>query len=104
MPFRPGKGALARIESYYYPVRIIKRNKKHGETNQTWTVVVWRGCKLVEEAGKQISVAEENLVDELWDNQTRRRQIRLGQWIHAYEVPNEEDILLDNRHYPYTPR
>ncbi|KAF9236619.1 hypothetical protein BU15DRAFT_63878 [Melanogaster broomeanus] len=35
-----------------------------------------------------------DLVDELWNERDHRRQIRLGYWVHAWDVPIDEDILL----------
>ncbi|KAG1769334.1 hypothetical protein EDD22DRAFT_771207, partial [Suillus occidentalis] len=34
-----------------------------------------------------------DLVDELWQDQTRRREIRLGEWVHSWDTPREEDLI-----------
>ncbi|KAG1845139.1 hypothetical protein F4604DRAFT_1978576 [Suillus subluteus] len=32
------------------------------------------------------------LVDELWQDQTRRREIRLGEQVHSWDIHREEDL------------
>ncbi|KAG1876082.1 hypothetical protein C8R48DRAFT_592073, partial [Suillus tomentosus] len=34
-----------------------------------------------------------DLVDELWQDQAKRREIRLGEWIHSWDTPREEDLI-----------
>ncbi|KAJ7086352.1 hypothetical protein B0H15DRAFT_782057 [Mycena belliarum] len=92
----PGKGALARHGTYWYPVRLIFK-----ETDG-WVVKWWRGNKFNQEAVPPNKVSETDIRDELWANAFARRQIRLGQWMHANEAPNEEDMLFAFRDHPYT--
>ncbi|KAG6806222.1 hypothetical protein H0H92_012188, partial [Tricholoma furcatifolium] len=51
------------------------------------------------------SVTEVNIadvVDSLWQHRSERRMIRLGQWMHACEVPTAEDILMDPSMIPFS--
>ncbi|KAG0692894.1 hypothetical protein DFH29DRAFT_816991, partial [Suillus ampliporus] len=34
-----------------------------------------------------------DLVDELWQDRTKRREIRLGEWVHSWDTPREEDLI-----------
>ncbi|KAG1752795.1 hypothetical protein EDB19DRAFT_2035386 [Suillus lakei] len=44
-----------------------------------------------------------DLLDELWQDRTRRRAIQLGQWTHAHDVPVGEDIIYSFHDVPYPP-
>ncbi|KAG2133699.1 hypothetical protein DEU56DRAFT_888775 [Suillus clintonianus] len=94
-----GKGALARLGKYWYPVRLIQsyvaanlhgtaRNRVH------WRVVWWRGCKFPSSLGSPPGDVEQgDLVDELWQDHAKRREIRLGEWVHSWDTPREEDLI-----------
>ncbi|KAG1785321.1 uncharacterized protein HD556DRAFT_1450827 [Suillus plorans] len=78
-----GKGALARHDKFWYPVRLIQF---HRETD-AWKVVV----------------QTTDLVDELWQDRAGRRAIRFGQWTHAHDIPVGEDIIYAFHNIPYPP-
>ncbi|KAH9949621.1 hypothetical protein B0H21DRAFT_836748, partial [Amylocystis lapponica] len=102
-----GKGALARHGDFWYPVRLIKLfksvvlplRKEHRE----WRVVWWRGCSLSGSGpDPDARLQEADLVDELWHDESRRRDIRLGRWVHACQVIVGEDIVFRFHEYPFT--
>ncbi|KAF4620872.1 hypothetical protein D9613_000021 [Agrocybe pediades] len=97
---RRGRGALARIGEYWYPVRLIHRLES-GE----WRVRWWRGCKVGVEGlnpGCVATVKEEDLVDSLWMDRTERRKIKLGRWTQSWNTKTAEDILEDPSLVSYT--
>ncbi|KAG1721806.1 hypothetical protein EDB19DRAFT_1646166 [Suillus lakei] len=96
-----GKGALARHGKFWYPVRLIRF---HGEMD-AWQVRWWRGCRFPPDrpVDLQSLVPTTDLLDELWQDRTRRRAIRLGQWTHAHDVPVGEDIIYSFHDVPYPP-
>ncbi|KAG1771883.1 hypothetical protein EV702DRAFT_1048813 [Suillus placidus] len=60
----------------------------------TAQVVWWRGCKFPSSLGSPPSDVEQgDLVDELWQDQAKRREIRLGEWAHSWDTPREEDLI-----------
>ncbi|KAH7907135.1 hypothetical protein BJ138DRAFT_1215655, partial [Hygrophoropsis aurantiaca] len=93
-----GKGALARHGKYYYPVRLIQRQLLTDASGRplpgTWKVAWWYGCKFGNSGKPGDIVDEKDLVDELWHDSKRRREIRLGEWVHACQVPAEEDVIM----------
>ncbi|KDR66699.1 hypothetical protein GALMADRAFT_80570 [Galerina marginata CBS 339.88] len=96
---RRGRGALARHGEFWYPVRVI-----HRESNQEWRVRWWRACEFTA-AGvipdTITTVAEDDIVDSLWNDSMGRRKIRLGKWTHSWDIPTSEDILADPSSIPY---
>ncbi|KAF9039799.1 hypothetical protein BJ165DRAFT_1351680 [Panaeolus papilionaceus] len=99
MELRPGRGALARHGEYFYPVRLIQK-----VSMTRWTVRWWRGNCFVAasvQAGEVSVVNEEDLIDSLWLDRARRREVRLGRWSHATDVETSEDILSDPSSVPY---
>ncbi|KAF9032059.1 hypothetical protein BJ165DRAFT_1358081 [Panaeolus papilionaceus] len=90
---RSGRGALARVGIYFYPVRLIQM------VGDGWNVRWWRGNEYSSSVpGPPVEtsfVSLTDLHDSLWRNRFERRQIRLGKWKHACEVPTSEDILSD---------
>ncbi|KAF5373500.1 hypothetical protein D9615_009459 [Tricholomella constricta] len=47
-------------------------------------------------------VEQRDIVDSLWMDRTERRKIRLGKWLHGWEVQTSEDVLADPSSMPYT--
>ncbi|KAH7907178.1 hypothetical protein BJ138DRAFT_1014934 [Hygrophoropsis aurantiaca] len=94
-----GKGALARIDKYWYPVRLIQRQLNPA----LWQVKFWRGCRFPKGVTVQPNqtVNESSLVDELWHDKKSRREIRLGKWIHACQTPDQEDLIAHFLQVPY---
>ncbi|KAF4618842.1 hypothetical protein D9613_009694 [Agrocybe pediades] len=98
-----GRGALSRVNEFWYPVRVLNYN----EQADNWNVMWWRGCTFPKgskiKPGTITSVHEDDLVDSLWGDRTGRRKIRLGRWKHACEAETVEDILANpsSRPYPY---
>ncbi|KAG1887942.1 uncharacterized protein F5891DRAFT_966429 [Suillus fuscotomentosus] len=83
-------GNLARLGKYWYPVRLIQSY----DTVIRWRVVWWRGCRFPSSLGSPPGDVEQgDLVDELWQDQAKRREIRLGEWIHSWDTPREEDLI-----------
>ncbi|KAG0695552.1 hypothetical protein DFH29DRAFT_814065, partial [Suillus ampliporus] len=80
-----GKGALARLGKYWYPVQLIQSH---------WQVIWWHSCKFPSSIGSPPSdVAQGDLMDELWQDRTKRHKIRLGEWVHSWDTPHEEDLI-----------
>ncbi|KAG2126967.1 uncharacterized protein EDB93DRAFT_1096830, partial [Suillus bovinus] len=98
--YRPGKGALARHDKYWYPVRIKSCRQVRGNT--MYTVKWWRHCSFKPDTQPPLEVGEADLVDALYGDHKRRRMIRLGRWTHAHEVPQHEDVIANFRHIPYS--
>ncbi|KAG1852155.1 hypothetical protein DFJ58DRAFT_746182 [Suillus subalutaceus] len=77
-----GKGALARLGKYWYHVRLIQSHEtaslpSTARNRVRWQVVWWRGCKFPSSLGSPPSDVEQgDLVDELWQDQSKRREIR----------------------------
>ncbi|KAG1859034.1 hypothetical protein DFJ58DRAFT_913247 [Suillus subalutaceus] len=95
-----GKGALARLGKYWYPVRLIQ---SYGAASLPatacnrvrWQVVWWRGCKFPSSLGSPPKDVEQgDLVDELWQGQAKRREIRVNELsdVVAPSLPAEEEI------------
>ncbi|KAF7334732.1 hypothetical protein MSAN_02371500 [Mycena sanguinolenta] len=99
---KEGMGALAKHGKFYYPVRLLFRNKKQN----AWRVAFWRECEFPTTEGPPDPdhlVPTNDLVDSLYGNQIGRRAIRLGKWTHAHEIPAEDDILANFPNHPFTP-
>ncbi|TFY51691.1 hypothetical protein EVJ58_g10434 [Rhodofomes roseus] len=97
-----GKGALARYGKFWYPVRLLQFQDK---PVRSWRVAWWRHCLFPDHIGRPSSdapVREMDLVDELWNDRTARRSIRLGKWKLACRL-QEEDSLADPMSYPFSP-
>ncbi|KIJ89409.1 hypothetical protein K443DRAFT_126787, partial [Laccaria amethystina LaAM-08-1] len=96
---RAGRGALARREQFWYPVRLIQA-VEHG-----WRVHWWRENQFLDKdepaAGRFSVVNTKDIVDSLWNDRLARRAIRLGKWKHARDVETSEDILADPSKIPY---
>ncbi|KAF8962433.1 hypothetical protein BDZ97DRAFT_1759284 [Flammula alnicola] len=97
---RSGRGALARVGEFWYPVRLIQK------VNDGWRVQWWRENKFVMDDGPQKPgafsiVNSTDIVDSLWNDRPGRRAIRLGQWKHANEIKTSEDILADPSTIPF---
>ncbi|KAJ7753231.1 hypothetical protein B0H16DRAFT_1835398 [Mycena metata] len=92
----PGKGALARHGTYWYPVRLISQEP------DGWWVHWWRGNHFELQPPPSNKVPQIDLRDELWADASARRKIRLGKWSHACETPMEEDELVEYLNAPYT--
>ncbi|PPQ76027.1 hypothetical protein CVT24_006700 [Panaeolus cyanescens] len=97
---RAGRGALARVGSYFYPVRLIQK------VQDGWYVRWWRGNEYpvgIRRPESDVSlVPNTDLLDSLWRDRYQRRQTQLGKWTHASEVATSEDILSDPKSIPYT--
>ncbi|KAF8059494.1 hypothetical protein FPV67DRAFT_1426312, partial [Lyophyllum atratum] len=98
---KEGCGVLARCGNFWYPARLIQREKEGNE----WRIRWWRGCKfetsgIVPDTISTVPLSE--IVDSLWMNRTERRKIRLGKWMHALDAKTPEDILSDPASIPYT--
>ncbi|KAF8069336.1 hypothetical protein FPV67DRAFT_1415419, partial [Lyophyllum atratum] len=98
---RPGMGALARRGDFWYPVRLVKPIKS---MEPSWMVRWWRECNFEIPTGETPTtvVAFKDIIDSLWLDRMGRRNVRLGKWRHACEVPTSEDILADPTSVPYT--
>ncbi|KAF8956646.1 hypothetical protein BDZ97DRAFT_1925337 [Flammula alnicola] len=97
---RSGRGALARVGEFWYPVRLIQK------VNDGWRVQWWRENKFIMDDGPQTPgafsvVNSTEIVDSLWNDRPGRRAIRLGQWKHANEIKTSEDILADPSTIPF---
>lgn len=83
-----GKGALARVGEFYYPVRLLLRfppPDKKGEAH--WQVRWWRHCIFPSSTATPIAdalVPESSIVDELWNNRQERRRIRVCSPLSVY--------------------
>ncbi|KAJ7366156.1 hypothetical protein DFH08DRAFT_678760 [Mycena albidolilacea] len=91
-----GKGSLARHGNYWYPVRLVMKAKSG------WTVAWWCGNEYDDPSPPPTLVLDSDLRDELWADTQKRRQIRLGKWVHASEIVPADDLLSEFRHVPYT--
>lgn len=73
-----GKGALVRLGTFWYPVRLIYYDKQ----KNTWLVRWWRGNKFEEQITvKPDTVTEVEMsviVDSLWLDRTKRREIQVS--------------------------
>ncbi|KAF9552882.1 hypothetical protein CPC08DRAFT_767975 [Agrocybe pediades] len=98
---RAGRGALARIGDFWYPVRLIEKS------DSCWRVQWWRGNMfepgVLETPGAASEVNHANLVDSLWMDRSARRKIRLGKWKHAHAESRFEDRFDDPLSMQYTP-
>ncbi|PPR02123.1 hypothetical protein CVT24_011345 [Panaeolus cyanescens] len=98
---RAGRGALARVGVYYYPVRLIQQRDKG------WVVRWWRGnsysTSSQESVPLEVSIVNiQDLSDAQWQNRAARRLIRLGKWSRACKLESSEDVLSDPTRIPYT--
>ncbi|KAF4618104.1 hypothetical protein D9613_012649 [Agrocybe pediades] len=97
---RAGRGALARIGDFWYPVRLIERS------DSCWRVQWWRGNifepGVLETPGAASEVNHGSLVDSLWMDRGARRKIRLGKWNHAHAESRFEDRFDDPLSMQYT--
>ncbi|KAG1896719.1 uncharacterized protein F5891DRAFT_900896, partial [Suillus fuscotomentosus] len=86
-----GKGALARHDKFWYPVRLIQF---HGETD-AWKVWWWHECRFPADRplDPQVVVQTRNMVNELWQDRARRHAIWFGQWTHVHDISVSEDII-----------
>jgi hypothetical protein len=76
--FRVGRGALARVGEFWYPVRLIQWVKTG------WRVQWWRENKFMSNEGPEkpglFSVVDSaNIVDSLWNDRSNRRTIRVSE-------------------------
>ena len=77
---RPGRGGLARIGEFWYPVRLIESH-----ADEKWLVRWWRGCSFDPDNTGTVTVApgsitavpEDDIVDSLWGDRGGRRKIRV---------------------------
>lgn len=70
-----GKGALARVGQFWYPVRLIRLH------NDMWTVKWWREDIFNMNnpvAGGVSDVNASDIIDLLWKNRQGRRNIRVS--------------------------
>jgi hypothetical protein len=73
--YRPGKGALARHDKYWYPVRIKSCRQVRGNT--LYTVKWWRHCSFKPNTQPPLELGEADLVDALYGDHKHRRMIRV---------------------------
>jgi hypothetical protein len=86
---RPGRGALALLGDFWYPVRLIQ----YQEGDRSWLVCWWRGCSNEPDTsgratitpGSISAVPEQDIVDSLWGDRVGRRQIRVSSDIIFFE-------------------
>ncbi|KAK0194739.1 hypothetical protein F5146DRAFT_924890 [Armillaria mellea] len=87
-----GKAALARDGVFWYVVCLLDVEGKF------WTVKWLRFNHFVKGSpripGEVTLVHENDIVDELWQDQKGRRQIRLGKFRHSWEVKDQKDELM----------
>ncbi|KAF8214507.1 hypothetical protein K438DRAFT_1563128 [Mycena galopus ATCC 62051] len=100
----PGKGVLVKNGKYSYPARLIRHVPQLKP--RSYAVKWWRGCEFHHSAiFKSLEdfciVPESDIIDDLWGNLQERRQVRLGRWTHASEVPSAEDMLANPSVIPY---
>ena len=80
MGYSPGKGALVQHgKIFWFPVRLLQREEM--PEGAFWRVRFWRGCVYDDEDGAPDPTAlipEERIVDELENDRSRRRQIRVS--------------------------
>lgn len=120
---RSGRGALARLGQFWYPVRVIQCLGDPDSAGELqWRVRWWRGCEFingVDTAPDSITVVRQaDIIDSLWKLRNERRKIRvskfnsfiyqitncmqLGKWSHSWDIPRPEDIFDDLTATPYT--
>lgn len=115
---------MARHGAFWYPVRLLKKTTK--DERPVWRLRWWRLCQFIDPDAPSSSesvLSESDIVDELWNEPERRRNIRVrfsktitystiqlttrkcqfGQWTHACQLPDNEDILVDPDSCPFTP-
>lgn len=92
---------------------------------RAWKIVWWRHCVFPDAQGRpdpDALVLETDLVDELWRDRKGRRSIRvscisrcsvssvdpdrrihqLGKWMHAWDEPRDEDIMMNPLSYKFS--
>lgn len=72
-----GRGALVRVGTFWYPARLLKRHiDRNG--SRFWRVSIWRLSECIEPPySTKDLVPEEDIRDELWQERSARRQIRV---------------------------
>ena len=79
-----------RREVFWYPVRLLQRARKVDE-KQFWLVKLWRLCHVsppLPDDSLKLLVREDDLVDELWGQQGRRREIRVRIVLYLAAIAN----------------
>lgn len=75
--YRAGQGALARLGTFWYPVRLLKKLTK--DERPVWRVRWWRRNQFVDApTSNEAVIPEADIVDELWNEPERRRSIRVS--------------------------
>ncbi|KAF8955597.1 hypothetical protein BDZ97DRAFT_1764645 [Flammula alnicola] len=98
---KSGIGALAHNGDFWYPVHLIELH------NHQWSVQWWRSCIFHDssseiEPGTVTSVPETNIVDSLWADTIRHRNIQLGKWTLVHSTQNSDDPLEEFSLASYT--
>ena len=76
MSCRVGTGALVRQGLFWYPVRLLQLEKTAPE--RQWRVRFWRLCSFAEGIpDPDVLIHEKDIVDELWNDRSSRRKIRV---------------------------
>lgn len=76
---RPGLGVLGQNGKYWYPARLIERLQ-----DGSFVIRWWRECKFSQTIpslgipGQVATLAKMSVVDHLWQDHQRRRQIRVS--------------------------
>jgi hypothetical protein len=70
---RVGRGALGKIGKYHYPLRLVKRLG-----NKRWKVRWWPHASFPGGVIPEDVVEEHLIVDELWQDPSARREIRVS--------------------------
>lgn len=70
-----GKGALAQFGDFWYPVRLIQKQRS------SWRVKWWRGCQFNYPDEPSEWIPESQIVDELWGDKRMRRTIRVSLFV-----------------------
>uniref|UniRef100_A0A8H7XLT6 Uncharacterized protein n=1 Tax=Psilocybe cubensis TaxID=181762 RepID=A0A8H7XLT6_PSICU len=98
---RRGRGVLAKHGLFWYPARLIHLKNNEGLFGVRW----WRGCQFQDPGVKPDTVSfvgQLDIVDSLWGDRYGRRQIQLGKWEQAWQIPTDDDILSDPSSTPYS--
>ncbi|TRM67848.1 hypothetical protein BD626DRAFT_564741 [Schizophyllum amplum] len=96
-----GQGCLVRDGEFWYPARILNR------TDNLWTIKFWRFrhfCSSTTTGSRALvrEVRLEDIYDELWQDHSHRRMIRLGKWTRICDIPDDDDILIGFNNFPYS--
>lgn len=80
---RPGLGVFVRRGTFWYPGRILDCPGGRGRASEFYSIQLWRGCVLDDEAkglspaDMVVSVLLKDIVDCLFNDSTTRRTIRV---------------------------